>query len=168
MASGDTLYSWDMNSSAVQNTFGPPFVTRNGHRVRNFDAAEDTYMRLSGIMPQHYAGGGVKVLIHWVAATAISGDVDWTSAFEAHIIESADFDADVDSFAAAEAVVDTAPGTASGREAIAEISHTAGAQMDNLVVGLAFRIQITRLGDTGVSDDMSGAAQIKNVELREA
>ena len=75
-------------------------------------------------------------------------------------------DLDADSFAAVSAVTSTAPAT-SGAPIYPTTTHTAGAQMDSLAVGEAFRLKVTRDADNVAADTMLGDAELICAELRE-
>lgn len=163
MASGDTLLIF----TALQNE--PPasnfarLDTRNGHPVLDLkDAATNEGAVFGGVMPQHYAGGGVTVYLHFAMSTATSGDVDWDVSFER--IGEGQQDLDSDGFAAVQSTDGTTvPGT-SGNVGIVEVAFTDGAQMDSVAVGEGFRVKVTR---DGASDTASGDAELRFVEVRE-
>lgn len=164
MASGDTLAVFDAQAGQQPSASYPAWGVRNGQAHLAFDAAADESVDFRGVMPQHYAGGGVSVILHWRAASATSGDVVWTSAFE--LQADGGQDTDSDGFASAQSATVTAPGTA-GMLDYATISHTNGGQMDSVVAGDVFRLRITRDADNG-SDTMTGDAELVSVEVREA
>lgn len=163
MASTDVLAVFGpLNNEPPASSFATLDV-RNGHPVLDFDAAADESAVFTGILPRNYAGGGLTVNIHWAATSATSGDVRWQAAIEA--IASQDIDSD--GFAAAQSASGTANGT-SGVETITAITFTAGAQMDSLAAGGAFRLRVTRDADgTTGTDDMTGDAELIAVEVRE-
>jgi hypothetical protein len=113
-------------------------------------------------MPRNYAGGGVTVYIHW-AATSDTTDTHhcyWDAAFE--IITALDIDAD--SFAAANSVDTDHCNATSGIETVTAITFTDGADMDSVVAGALFRLQITR---DAANDDLTGDAELLGIEVRE-
>ena len=114
----------------------------------------------SAVLPRSYAGGGLTVYLHWMATTAITGNVVWTAE-----IERCNTDLDADSFAAAQSVTDTCNGT-SGIIEVASIAFTDGAQMDSLAAGEVFRIKVSRDADNG-ADTLVGDAELVAVEIRE-
>lgn len=160
MASGNTLLIFSAEDGAPPSSAFAAWVRRNNHIVAAFDAATDESMDFRGILPQHYAGGGLTVLLHWIAESATSGNVVWNAA-----MERLNTDMDADSFATAQAATTTAAGTA-GIIAVTTITMSSGANMDSLAAGESFRLRITRDANNG-SDTMSGDAQLVAVEIRE-
>ena len=77
MASGDTLIVWTaLNGEPTASAFAQ-FDERNMHPVLDFGDSSNESIMFTGVMPQHYGGGGVTVYIHYAMSTATSGDVDW-------------------------------------------------------------------------------------------
>ncbi len=163
MASGNSLYFFNAQNVEPLGGSWALYDTRNYHPILTFEQDNDTQAVFSGVLPQHYAGGGVTVYIHWAAETATTGDVRWDVAFER--VGENTLDIDGDSFASAQSVTATAPGV-SGRIDIASTSFTDGAQMDSLAVGEGFRLKITRDANN-VADTMADDAQLRWVEIRE-
>lgn len=161
MASGNTLYSWTALANEPPTSSGATLDFRNGQPVLDFDEASTETAIFSGVLPRHYAGGGVTITITWMASTATSGNVIWETAFERGTT-----DLDSDSFATA--VQGSAAGAngTSGIVTQTAIAHTNGAQMDSLAVGERFRLRLQRIGGNG-SDTMSGDAEVLAVEIRE-
>lgn len=163
MASGNTLCEFTPYANEPPAASYATVDLRNGHPVLDFDAAADESAIFTGVLPRHYAGGGLTVTLIWAASTATSGNCIWNTAIER--INDEGLDIDADSFAAANAATAAAPAT-SGMVQYSEIAHTSGAQMDSLAVGEAFRLKVTRDADNG-SDTMAGDAELVAVEIRE-
>ena len=162
MASGNTLACFFPADNEPPATLYATLNTRNGHPVLEFDAATDWAAVFTGVLPRHYAGGGIAVYVHYAMATATTSDVIWETAFER--IGDGVQDIDSDGFAAANSSgAITVPAT-SGNVDIVTIAHTAGGQLDSLAVGEAFRLKINRNADT---DGAAGLAQLIAVELVE-
>jgi len=162
MASGDTLLIFTPLHNEPPASNAATFDVRNAHPVLDFDAATSEDAVFSGVMPQHYAGGGVTVYIHYSMATATANTIDWDAAFER--IGDGQQDVDSDSFAAANSEDDTTvPGT-SGHVDVVSIAFTDGADMDSVAAGELFRLKVTR---DAVSDDATGDAELHAVEIRE-
>lgn len=154
MASGDTLFSIDPAEGGVDTD--APQDTNGAHSVRKFDADTVQTWIMKKLLPLNYAGGGLTLRIRFRAATAITGNVDWEASIERNEADVTDLDAD--SFAAAQSVIDAAPGNL-GDFTEAVITFTDGALMDSLAAGENFRLKIERDADDG-SDTMLGGAQI--------
>ena len=128
----------------------------------DFDATTNESAIFSGIMPAHYAGGGVTVYIHYSMTSAEADTVDWDVAFER--IGDQQLDVDGDSFAAVNSVDDTTvPGT-TGLVDVVSIAFTDGADMDSVAAGEQFRLQIIR---DAASDDATGDAEVHVIRLVE-
>ena len=161
MASGDTLIIFTALHNEPPASNYATLDLRNQHPILNFDDTTSESAVFTGIMPSHYAGGGVEVKIHW-SAVATSGDVDWDAAFER--IGDQQLDVDADDFAAVNSADDNAvPGT-SGLVDIVSISFSDGEDMDSVAAGELFRIKITR----DVADTASGDVELHAVEIIEA
>lgn len=164
MASGNTLISWRATANHPPASAYATPDTRNSHPVLDFDASTDENAIFAGVLPRHYAGGGVTVTIAWMASTATSGNVIRNAAFER--LTNNDQDLDADGFATAIAASAAAANGTSGKLTYTTIAFTDGAQMDSLAVAEAFRLQVTRDADNG-SDTMTGDAEVLSVEIRE-
>lgn len=160
MATGDTLVVFTPLHNQPPAAAYATLDTRNAIPVLDFDAAAAEDAIFGGVLPRHYAGGGLTVTLHWTATSATTGNVKWNAQ-----VERMNTDLDADSFAAAQTTTTTANGT-SGIIATTAVTFTAGAQMDSLAVGEAFRLKVTRDGaDAG--DTMAGDAELHRVEIRE-
>lgn len=163
MAAGDTLLVFGaLQNEAPSSDYAVPY-SRNARFVLAFDDAADQAAVFTGILPRHYAGGGLTVSLVFAMDTATTGDVVWTAAIE-RIGTSQDLDAD--GFAAAQSSGAVAVAGTAGVPVVATIAFTDGAQMDSLAVGEAFRIRVVRDADNG-DDDASGDAHLVVLELRE-
>lgn len=162
MASGNTLLVFSAEDGSPPSSAFAAWTRRNNHIVAGFDAAADESLDFRGVLPQHYSGGGLTILLHWIAESATSGTCRWSAA-----MERLNTDMDSDSFATAQTAGDTANAT-SGIITTTSISMSSGANMDSLVAGEAFRLRISRDADgTSGTDDMTGDAQLVAVEVRE-
>jgi hypothetical protein len=162
MASNDSLIVFTAAHGIPPASAYATFDSRNQHLVLDFDDTANESIMFEGIMPRHYAGGGVTVYLHYAMTTATSGDIDWDVAWER--IGDQQQDIDADSFATANSVDNTTvPGT-SGNVDIVSIAFTSGAQMDSVAVGEGFRIKVTR---DAASDTGTGDAELHFVEICE-
>jgi len=163
MASGNSLLMWTAIANEPPAANYATLDTRNSHIVLDFDAATDESAVFSGVMPQHYAGGGVTVYIHWSATGVTTNNVIWDVSFER--VGDGQQDVDSDSFASVLSVTDAAPGT-DGFVTIASIAFTNGAQMDSVAAGEKFRLKVTRDANN-VSDTLAADVELHAVEVRE-
>jgi len=139
---------------------GAVLAVRNSIPLLAYDAGTDEAAIFTGIIPEAAVlTNGLKVRIHWIAASATSGTVDWGAQWEA-----AGTDLDSDSFDTTTEASGTANGT-SGIETITEITCTA---IDSLTAGGRYRLKIYRDADDGTNDTATGDAQIVAIELRTA
>jgi hypothetical protein len=136
--------------------------TTTPHLVLDFDATTNEDAVFEGLLPRNYDGGGLTVYLHYAMSTATSGDIDWDAAFER--IGDQQQNLDTDGFASPQSVNNTTvPGT-SGLVGIVSIPFTDGAQIDNIAVGEAFRLKVTR---DAASDTAAGDAELIRVEIKE-
>ena len=163
MASGNTLVCFTPHCNEPPSSNPATLDTRNNHPVLDFDDTTNESAIFSAVMPQHYGGNGVEVLLHYSMTSATADTVDWDAAFER--IGDGQLDVDSDSFADVNSEDDTTvPGTC-GNVDVVSISFTDGADMDSVAAGELFRLKITR---DAASDDATGDAELHMVEIREA
>lgn len=165
MAAGNTLvvFTAQHNMPPASNPATPD--VRNALLVLDFDPTTDEFAIFAGVLPRHYAGGGLTIHLHVMASSATSGASRWEVGIERH--QAGTDDSDSDSFATAQSVGITAV-SPSGTEVVGSVAFTSGAQMDSLAAGERFRIQVRRdaNGTTG-TDDMAGDAELVAIEIRE-
>ena len=161
-ASGDTLIVFVPQSSAPPAGGFATLDTRNLHPVLDFDASSGESIFFKAVMPQHYAGGGVAVYVHYSMSTATSGDIDWDAAFER--VSDSIQDIDSEGFAAVNSTdTTTVPGT-SGHVDVISITFTDGADMDSVTAGDGFRLKVFR---DAANDSATGDSELWAVEIRE-
>jgi hypothetical protein len=162
MASGDTLQVFTPMMAEPPASAPAAIDLRNGHPVVAFDSTTDEETVFTSVLPQHYAGGGITVHVHWTSNTT-SGTARWQTSFES----LASQDIDSDGFATANSGGTACNGT-SGVQTTTSIAHANGGEIDALAVGDPYRLKIRRDADgTTGTDDMAADAQILAVELRE-
>ena len=162
MASGDTLLIFTALHNEPPATNYATLDLRNVHPVLDFDPTTNESAVFTGVMPQHYGGGGVTVLLHYSMTSAVADTVHWDVAFE--LIGDGDLDIDGDDFAAVNSVDDTTVPATSGHVDVVSVAFTDGADMDSVAAGDLFRIKVTR---DAASDDAAGDAELHAVEIRE-
>jgi hypothetical protein len=162
MASGDSLLQFSPLGAEFPASNYATLDTRNNHPCLDFDTTTGEAVYFTGVMPQHYSGGGVAVYVHWAASTATTGTIGWLAALER--IGDSQQDIDSDGFAADNTVTaTTVPGT-SGHVDITSVTFTDGADMDSVAAGEMFRLRITR---DVANDNAAGDAELYYVEIRE-
>lgn len=163
MATGDTLLIFGPQANQPPTSNYATLDTRNNHLVLDFDDTTNESAVFSGVLPRNYGGGGVTVYLHYVMTSATTGDIDWDAAFER--IGDAQQDIDSDGFAAVQSVDNTTVDGTSGNVDIVSIAFTAGAQMDSVAAGEAFRLKVTR---DSASDTATGDAELLAIEIKES
>jgi hypothetical protein len=165
MASGDTLVVFTPLHNEPPTTNFATLDTRNSHPVLDFDKDTDESALFSGIMPRHYAGGGVIVMLVWMATAVTTNEVVWNAQFERHADDA--FDLDSDGFAAVQASAAVTAPSASGEVSYDDITFDDGAEMDSVAAGESFRLKVIRDANNG-ADDLDNDAELLRVEIREA
>ena len=162
MASGDTVHEFFPYQNEPVAANYATLDLRNYHPVLDFDATTNEIATFTGVMPRNYAGGGVTVYIHWAASTSVDDATHcfWDAAFEL----CTGLDMDADSFAAVNSVDTDHPSTTSGIKTVTAIAFTDGADMDSVIAGALFRLQITR---DAANDNMTGDAEVFGIEIKE-
>lgn len=162
MASGNTLIEFFPAGGEPPASNYATIDTRNSHIVLDFDSGTAESVCFTGVMPSHYAGGGITVDLTWMATSATSGDVVWGASYEENDPNNVDLDAD--SFGTETTGTGTANGT-SGKttKTSLNISH---ANCGSPAAGDAFRLKIRRVAADG-SDTMTGDAELLAVHVKE-
>lgn len=133
--------------------------TRNSVLVLDFDDASVESAVFVGQIPEGAVlTSGISVRLYWMATSATTGNVRWRAEFEAD-----GTDLDSDSFDTSTEATGAANGT-SGIETLTTFTCTT---IDSLAAGDRFRLRISRVGDDGTNDTMSGDAELVAVELRQ-
>ncbi len=148
MASGNSLFTCLPQDNEPPASAYAQLDTRNSALVLAFDAATQEGAVFGGVLPSHYAGGGLTLDLFWYAASATSGDVVWDAAYE-----EGGSDIDADNFGTVGTATTTTNGT-SGIEtkSTITISH---ANMGSPAAGSTFRLRVRRLAADG-ADTMTG------------
>ena len=133
-----------------------------GVPVLAFDSATDEHADFIGVMPRHYGGGGLTVVLHW-ASGVTSGATVWNVALR-RVADDAE-DVDTSHTYDFNAVTATTA-SAAGEVDYATITFTDGADMDSIAVGELFCLRVRRDADNG-SDNMTGDALLTAIEVRE-
>jgi len=164
MASGDTLAIFSPQANEPPTSAYATFDVRNGILVLDFDGATSESAVFRGILPGNYAGGGLTLLIYWMATSATTGDVVWGGSIER--AQDGGTDQDSDSFATEQLSAAVTTNGTSGIKNKSTITFSSGANMDSLAAGEPFRIKIARKpADAG--DTMTGDAEFTEAVLKE-
>lgn len=163
MASGDTLGVFVPQDNEPPSANYATLDTRNGHPVLDFDAGTDESATFTGVLPRHYASGGITITVIWTATTGTSGDVVWQTFFER--VDTAT-DIDADSFDATGVSATATTNGTSGAPTYTTLAHSDGARLDSVAAGEAFRLKVTRNADDA-ADTMTGDAEIVAIEMKE-
>lgn len=163
MASGDTLAVFTPYQNEPPSASYATLDLRNGHPCLDFDGSADEEAVFTGVMPDHYAAGGVTVKLHVAFTSATSGTANIEVSFE----RMTGLDIDADSFATMTDGSATPNGT-SGIETIVSINFANGAAMDSVVAADLFRIKMRRDADgTNGTDDVTTDMELLGIEIVE-
>lgn len=176
MAQDDTLMIWQATQGQPTETDTaqllndePVTGSTPSERFLVWAFSPDTpneHIDFFGIMPQHYAGGGVTIRLRWGAATANTGNVRWGAAFRELLTTD---DTDSSHSYSYQEFTDAAPGTLGAYEDTAgNISFTDGGQMDSVGAGDLFILRLRREASDTTNDTMAGDAYLLMVEMRES
>lgn len=166
MASADTLVVFTPLHNEPPASSYATLDTRNSVPVLDFDDTTDESAVFGGVLPSTYDGGGLTVILVWMATSATTGGVSWDVAIEAHPDDT--FDIDSDGFAAANNSGSATTASATGEQQYTTITFTDGADMDSLAAGESFRLKVTRdANGTTATDNMSGDAELLRVIVKE-
>lgn len=169
MASGNTLCIFTARDGVPSATLGATHgilaggsTPAEGVPYLAYDSAVDESADFVGVLPRHYGGGGLTMVLYW-ASGVTTGATIWNAAFR-RIADDAE-DVDTSHTYDFNAVTATTA-SAVGEVDYAAITFTHGADMDSLAVGELFGLRINRDADNG-ADDMVGDAYLIAVEIRE-
>lgn len=165
MASGETLAKFHpYNYTPPATTNYATLSYRNFHPHLEFDASTDEKANWTDVMPEHYSNGGVTAELHFSMTAASTGNVEFEMAFER--IQAETLDIDADSFAAVQASSAVGVPTTPGFVKVATITFNNGTQMDSLVAGELYRIQVNR--NVGVASNATGDAELHFIHMFES
>jgi hypothetical protein len=132
--------------------------TRNSIAVLDFDdTAVESAIFLSIIPENTILTSGLAVYTTWTATSATTGNVRWRAEWM-----RCNTDLDSNSF---DTAVET-NGTANGTSGITTTTLLSTTNIDGLIAGNVFRLRISRVGNDGTNDTMSGDAELIAVEVR--
>ena len=159
MATTDTIATFVPYDNEPPAASYATLDARNGQPVLDFDGSADEEAIFSAVMPSHYGGGGITVILHVAFTSATSG----TANIECSV-ERGSTDMDADSF---DTMTDGSA-TPNGTSGIETQVTIALANNDSIVAGDKFRLKIRRDSDgTNGTDDVTTDMELIAVELRE-
>lgn len=161
MASGQKLASFTAQHNQPPATNFALVDTSNNQPILVFDATTNWDAVFADSLPGNYSGGGLTCTIVWTSASATTNSTIWNLAIERN--QDGTDQSTSDSFATAQTVTATAPGTA-GLYTYSTITFTAGAQMDSIAAGERYRMKLTR---DAATDTMAGNAYVFVVIVKE-
>lgn len=173
MASGDTLGVLTAQNALPPTTAFATLDTRTGAAtpaesvaVLDYDTTTAEYADFLFFLPRNYGGGGLDVILIWMATSATSGEVVWGGAFRRLVDDAEDLDSTAHSYDYNTIGAGATAPSATGEQAYDTISFTDGADMDSLAAGEWAILRIKR--DTADSDDdMAGDAELVGIEIKE-
>lgn len=140
----------------------PQLAHSNGRPILGFDASTNESCTWTFYAPAGLSGA-LSAKVHWIAASATSGDVIWNVEIEAVTAgDSTDLDATT-SFDTANSGTTTAPGTA-GYLAVTSITLT---NADSVAAGDYVRVRLTRNASAG-GDTATGDANVLLLAIQES
>ncbi len=170
MASGNTLFYIHPTAAVGPATTAAQFDTIAGASspaesipVLAFDTTTVEYADFRCKMPQHYAGGGVTLVICSGAGTT-TGTLQWAAAFRSFEDDAEDLDTSAHTYDYNTVNIGTLP-SAVGEVSYDNITFTDGADMDSVGAGDEFILRIRR--DTG-SDTAAADGYLHGIEVRES
>lgn len=162
MASGDTLIAFPAAAGMPPASGYATFDLWSDLLVLDFDKSIDEAIIFEGVLPSHYAGGGLKVLINWTETPGETGSVVWAAQFDR--MQIAFWNPSSPSWAAAKTVEHPyVPGQKIKQTAI---SFSDGAEIDSLVAGEPFLLKVYRDADHA-NDTIDGDVSLFSVIIEE-
>ena len=153
-----TLVSWTAQSGVPPNSAYAAFSTRNNHPVVTFQENPNQEILFSGILPEIYNRGSVKLRLIWGMSTTTSQSVKWDASVEC-IVPGTD---DMDNYG--HAATSTITMTSSATSGITSVAEMNGINMDGCLSGQYFRVRVAR---DAVTDAGTGDAEITGAYLIE-
>lgn len=151
----------------------PPDLIRSDVPTLSFDATTNQVAIFQGVMPAHYAGGGVTLTVGVVSTTA-TGDMSFGAAFRSNTDDVDNLGAvgtdpsGLKTFAAPNLNQAIDAATVAGEVKYFTITFTDGADMDSVATGELFHLLLYRDAQDATNDDMAAAAQVVFAVLDES
>jgi hypothetical protein len=161
MAIGDTLLMFDPLANRPPTSGYATLDLRGQFIVLDFDASANEQAQFHAVVPRHYRGGDIKVLVSWTSTSATSGNAKLRVELT-RLTSSGNLDS-LPSVTGSADVVIAAPAT-NGNVGVAEFAAVA---VSDLAAGEMLLVRITRLATDG-ADTMTGDLELIAVEVKEA
>lgn len=170
MATGNTLLVLTPLDDAPPATLYATLDTMTGTStpaeavpVLDFDDTTVEYADFYGVMPSHYAGGGITMIIMWSAAQATNKGI-WSAAFRRVGDDVEDLDTTAKTYDY-NTTGDIDPASVIGEVAYDTITFTNGADMDSVVAGDYFILRVKRPAPSGTK--ITGDISIHAIHVKE-
>lgn len=165
MSSGDTLFQFfPAHHEPPSSNFMAPSIVA-GAPVLAADDTTDEKAIFRGIVPSHYAGGGVTAAIHYAMASATTGQIRLEGSFAR---ASSGQNVNSLSWSTAQAVNVAAVPSSAGNIDIATMTFTAGAQVSSIAAGHLFFFALERKPSDTTNDTAAGDTHILGVNGSES
>lgn len=161
MAIGDTLLMFDPLANRPPTSGYVTLDMLGQFVVLDFDASANEQAQFHAVVPRHYRGGEIQVLVSWTSTSATSGNAKLRVEL-IRLPSGGNLDS-LPSVSATGDLVVAAPAT-SGNIGVATL---AALPVSSLTAGEMLLVRITRLATDG-ADTMTGDLELIAVEVREA
>ena len=161
MAAGDSILTWSPVSNSPPTANFATLDLRNGFMVLDFDASVNEQSSFHGVLPSHYGGGQVQVVVTSTSTSGTTGNAKLRIEVT-HLQAGVQLDALPAVNGSGDFLV-SAPAS-SGRLVVttSPVIATGGASAGEVLL-----LSVTRLA-TDTSDTMIGDLELLTLELREA
>lgn len=171
MASGNVLGVFSPLASCGPASTAAQFDTIAGAStpaeavpVLAFDSTTAEYADFYGVLPAHYAGGGLTLTFKHSCGTA-TGGVTYRAAFRRIQEDAEDLDTTAFTYDFNDVDIATLP-SAAGEVNFDDITFTSGADMDSLAAGEPFILRIAR-NPADANDTAAADARVHMLYLKE-
>jgi hypothetical protein len=161
MATGDTIFVFDPLANHPPTANFATLDLRGEFVVLDFDASANEAAQFQAVVPSHYRGGDLCVVVTGTSTTATSGDVK----LQVELTRIA-AGANLDSLPAASASGDLVVACPATSGVLVE-SEFGSLSVADLEAGEILRVQITRLASDG-ADTMTSDWEVVSVVVKEA
>ena len=161
MASGDSLMTGDALSNRPPQSGYATVDIRGEFVVLDFDDSTNEQAQFHAVVPSHYGGGSLRVVLTWTSTTAVAGVCRFRCELT-RLTGGDSLDAPPSPNGSGDLVA-TAP-AASGNLVVSELGPIS---LSGLQAGEMLLVQLSRLA-SDASDTLVGDVELVSVELREA